>query len=175
MGQEKFWFQKEINLRYLYINILFIFSTLVSASPVDELEIFFKQELVFIQSSFNKLDKSYDISEGTFIRNADNSVRVDIISPFKEIYFLNKEGLEIHDLEFDQIKNIPINDVNNLLVSFIINGDVDNSKIINIKKKSFTITEGDKIYYFEFLDTDTLQVKFKDNMEVNNIIKFTRK
>ncbi len=175
MGQEKFWFQKEINLRYLYINILFIFSTLVSASPVDELEIFFKQELVFIQSSFNKLDKSYDISEGTFIRKADNSVRVDIISPFKEIYFLNKEGLEIHDLEFDQIKNIPINDVNNLLVSFIINGDIDNSKIINIKKKSFTITEDDKIYYFEFLDTDTLQVKFKDNMEVNNIIKFSRK
>ena len=144
------------------------------ASPVNELQYFFKNELSFIQSSFNKLDKDYDISEGTFIRHVDNSVRVDIHSPFKEIYFLSKEGLEIHDLEFDQTKNIPIDEIDNFLVSFLIDGDVNDLKINDLTSNSFTITEDDTNFYFEFLNKNTLQVKFKDNMEVNNLIKFTK-
>lgn len=147
---------------------------MVVASPVNELQYFFKNELSFIQSSFNKLDKDYDISEGTFIRNIDNSVRVDIQSPFKEIYFLSKEGLEIHDLEFDQTKNIPIDEIDNFLVSFLIDGDVNDLKINDLTSNSFTITEDDTNFYFEFLNKNTLQVKFKDNMEVNNLIKFTK-
>ncbi len=161
-------------MKYFYINILFIFSSFVVASPVNELQYFFKNELSFIQSSFNKLDKDYDISEGTFIRNVDNSVRVDIHSPFKEIYFLSKEGLEIHDLEFDQTKNIPIDEIDNFLVSFLIDGDVNDLKINDLTSNSFTITEDDTNFYFEFLNKNTLQVKFKDNMEVNNLIKFTK-
>lgn len=161
-------------MKYFYINILFIFSSFVVASPVNELQYFFKNELSFIQSSFNKLDKDYDISEGTFIRNVDNSVRVDIQSPFKEIYFLSKEGLEIHDLEFDQTKNIPIDEIDNFLVSFLIDGDVNDLKINDLTSNSFTITEDDTNFYFEFLNKNTLQVKFKDNMEVNNLIKFTK-
>jgi hypothetical protein len=141
---------------------------------VNELQYFFKNELSFIQSSFNKLDKDYDISEGTFIRNVDNSVRVDIHLPFKEIYFLSKEGLEIHDLEFDQTKNIPIDEIDNFLVSFLIDGDVNDLKINDLTSNSFTITEDDTNFYFEFLNKNTLQVKFKDNMEVNNLIKFTK-
>ena len=147
---------------------------MVVASPVNELQYFFKNELSFIQSSFNKLDKDYDISEGTFIRNVDNSVRVDIQSPFKEIYFLSKEGLEIHDLEFDQTKNIPIDEIDNFLVSFLIDGDVNDLKINDLTSNSFTIIEDDTNFYFEFLNKNTLQVKFKDNMEVNNLIKFIK-
>ena len=173
--QEKSWFQKEINLKYFYINFLFIYTSIILASPVDDLKLFFNTELSFIQSSYNKLDKNYDISEGTFVRNSDNSVRVDVKSPFKEIYFLNKEGLEIHDLEFDQVKNIPIDEIDNFLVNFIINGDIDNSKINNLNENSFSIIEDNSKFYFEFLDQNTLQIKFKDNMEVNNLIKFTKK
>ncbi len=147
---------------------------MVVTSPVNELQYFFKNELSFIQSSFNKLDKDYDISEGTFIRNVDNSVRVDIQSPFKEIYFLSKEGLEIHDLEFDQTKNIPIEEIDNFLVSFLIDGDVNDLKINDLTSNSFTITEDDTNFYFEFLNKNTLQIKFKDNMEVSNLIKFTK-
>ncbi|MAQ97791.1 MAG: hypothetical protein CMD50_00665 [Gammaproteobacteria bacterium] len=161
-------------MKYFYINILFIYSSLAVTSPVNEMQYFFKNELSFIQSSFNKLDKDYDISEGTFIRNVDNSVRVDIQSPFKEIYFLSKEGLEIHDLEFDQTKNIPIDEIDNFLVSFLIDGDVNDLEINDLTTNSFTITEDDTNFYFEFLNKNTLQVKFKDNMEVNNLIKFTK-
>ena len=153
---------------------MFIYSSIVIASPVNDLKSFFNTELSFIQSSFNKLDKNYDISEGIFVRNSDNSVRVDVKSPFKEIYFLNKEGLEIHDLEFDQVKNIPIDEIDNFLVNFIINGDIDNSKINNLNENSFSIIEDNSKFYFEFLDQNTLQIKFKDNMEVNNLIKFTK-
>ena len=161
-------------MKYFYINILFIYSSLAVTSPVNEMQYFFKNELSFIQSSFNKLDKDYDISEGTFIRNVDNSVRVDIQSPFKEIYFLSKEGLEIHDLEFDQTKNIPIDEIDNFLVTFLIDGDVNDLEINDLTTNSFTITEDDTNFYFEFLNKNTLQVKFKDNMEVNNLIKFTK-
>ena len=161
-------------MKYFYINILFIYSSLAVTSPVNEMQYFFKNELSFIQSSFNKLDKDYDISEGKFIRNVDNSVRVDIQSPFKEIYFLSKEGLEIHDLEFDQTKNIPIDEIDNFLVSFLIDGDVNDLEINDLTTNSFTITEDDTNFYFEFLNKNTLQVKFKDNMEVNNLIKFTK-
>ena len=94
------------------------------------------------------------------------------MSPFKEIYFINEGGVEIHDLEFNQIKNIPLDQFNNLFVNFIFNNSIDNTKISSIKNKSFTLIEDDKNFYFEFIDENTLQVKFKDNMEISNIIKF---
>ncbi len=161
-------------MKFLYISILFISSILITASPVDELEPFFNTKLFFTQSSLNKLSKTYEVSKGTFIRNSDSSVRIDINSPFKEIYFLSIDGLEIHDLDFDQIKKIPISEINNFLVSFIINGDINSSQIINLKNKSFSIIENEKKFDFEFINQNTLHVTFQDNMEVDNLIKFTK-
>ena len=88
-------------MKYLFINILFIFNLFIYSSPVDELDSFFSNDLVFSQTSFNKINKDYDKSEGTFKRNSDNSIRIDILTPFKEIYFIDETGVEIHDLEFN--------------------------------------------------------------------------
>lgn len=172
MGQEKSWFLNVINLKYFFLNIFFIFNIVISASPVEELNSFFKNDLSFTQTSFNKINRDYDKSEGTFKRNSDNSIKIDILSPFKEIYFINEGGVEIHDLEFNQIKNIPLDQFNNFFVNFIFNNSIDNTKISSIKNKSFTLIEDDKNFYFEFIDENTLQIKFKDNMEISNIIKF---
>lgn len=159
-------------MKYLFINILFIFNLFIYSSPVDELDSFFSNDLVFSQTSFNKINKDYDKSEGTFKRNSDNSIRIDILSPFKEIYFINEAGVEIHDLEFNQIRNIPLDQFNNFFIDFIFYNSIDNSKITKLQNKSFTIIEDNKNFYFEFIDENTLQVKFRDNMDVNNLIKF---
>jgi hypothetical protein len=41
-------------------------------------------------------------------------------------------------------------------------------------KKSFTIIDSNKKFYFEFTDQMTLQIKYKDNMDIDNLIKFLR-
>tara|TARA_Y100000748_G_scaffold8525_1_gene7267 strand:- start:1933 stop:2112 length:180 start_codon:yes stop_codon:yes gene_type:complete len=47
----------------LFINILFIFNLFIYSSPVDELDSFFNNDLVFNQTSFNKINKDYEKSE----------------------------------------------------------------------------------------------------------------
>ena len=36
------------------------------------------------------------------------------------------------------------------------------------------ITELEKNYYFEFISNDTLQIKYKDNMNLDNLINFSK-
>ena len=72
----------------------------------------------------------------------------------------------------DRIRNIPLDQFNNFFIDFIFYNSIDNSKITELQNKSFTIIEDNKNFYFEFIDENTLQVKFRDNMDVNNLIKF---
>ena len=41
---------------------------------------------------------------------------------FKEIYFINEDGIEIHDLEFNQKRFIKNQDISNNILRFIKNG-----------------------------------------------------
>ncbi len=43
-----------------------------------------------------------------------------------------------------------------------------------IDDSKFKITEFEKIYYFEFISNDTLQIKYKDNMNLDNLINFSK-
>ena len=78
----------------------------IHASISNELDNFFNGDLKFIQASLNQNKNSFDESEGIFKRLANNDINVEVVSPFKEKYILTKEYIEIHDLEFDQIKQI---------------------------------------------------------------------
>ena len=78
----------------------------IYASISNELDIFFSEDLKFIQTSLNENKNSIDESEGIFKRVSNNNIILEIVSPFKERYFLTEEYIEIHDLEFDQIKNV---------------------------------------------------------------------
>ena len=44
----------------------------------------------------------------------------------------------------------------------------NNSKINNLNENSFSIIEDNSKFYFEFLDQNTLQIKFKDNIGPDN-------
>ncbi|MFL2707740.1 MAG: hypothetical protein ACJ0FW_02660, partial [Gammaproteobacteria bacterium] len=59
-------------------------------------------------------------------------------------------------------------------VNFILKGYFDESNIIENDFKTFTIIDNNKKFYFEFIDQTTLQIKYKDNMDIDNLIKFLR-
>ena len=145
----------------------------IYASISNELDIFFSEDLKFIQTSLNENKNSIDESEGIFKRVSKNNIILEIVSPFKERYFLTEEYIEIHDLEFDQIKNIPKEEFkNNLFINYLING-FDDKSLQSMDENSFVIIDdGKNSYQFKYINKNTLQVRFKDNMDVTNIIKF---
>ena len=144
----------------------------IYASISNELDNFFSGDLKFIQTSLNEIKNSIDESQGIFKRVSNNNISIEIVSPFKERYFLTEEYIEIYDLEFDQIKNIPKEEFkNNLLINYLING-FDDKAILSKDENSFVINDGKNIYQFKYINQSTLQVRFKDNMNITNIIKF---
>lgn len=164
--------QKEIDLKFISLLCLFLANN-IYASISSELNIFFSEDLRFIQTSLNENKNSIDESEGIFKRVSKNNIILEIVSPFKERYFLTEEYIEIHDLEFDQIKNIPKEEFkNNLFINYLING-FDDKSLQRTDENSFVIIDdGKNSYKFKYINKNTLQVRFKDNMDVTNIIKF---
>ena len=165
-------FQKEIDLKFISLLCLFLTNS-IYASISNELDIFFSEDLKFIQTSLNENKNSIDESEGIFKRVSKNNIILEIVSPFKERYFLTEEYIEIHDLEFDQIKNIPKEEFkNNLFINYLING-FDDKTLQSMDENSFVIIDNEEnSYQFKYINKNTLQVRFKDNMDVTNIIKF---
>ena len=150
---------------------------MASANSEESLNAFFNNELSFIQTSLNKINDSFDESSGVLTRNEDNTVKIEITEPFKEIYFINNDGIEIHDLEFNQIKIINKTDlVNNSMFNFINDGfSQEGLNIKEIDGSSFSIEENNNFFYFEFINEKVLHIKYKDNMNIDNLIRFYKK
>ncbi len=162
-------------MKFIYINFLLFFNLLISANTVESLNEFFKSNLEFVQTSFNTTNNNFDKSYGNFSRDLNNNIKIEINSPFKEIYFINEDGIEIHDLEFNQKRFIKNQDISNNILKFIKNGFNDESlNFEQIDDSKFKITEFEKNYYFEFLSNNNLQIKYKDNMNLDNLINFSK-
>ena len=148
---------------------------LISANTIESLNEFFKNNLEFVQTSFNTINNSFDKSYGNFYRDLNNNIKIEINSPFKEIYFINEDGIEIHDLEFNQKRFIKNQDISNNILKFIKNGFKNESlDFKQIDDSKFKITESEKNYYFEFISNNNLQIKYKDNMNLDNLINFSK-
>ena len=162
-------------MKFIYIHFLLLLSFIVSADPTELLNGFFKNNLKFTQTSFNSANNSFDKSYGTFYRDLENNIKIEITSPFKEIYLINKNGVEVHDLEFNQKRFIKNEDISNNLLNFIKNGfDKELLSLEQINSKNLKITDEDKTYYFEFLSNNELQIKYRDNLNVDNLINFSK-
>ena len=147
-------------------------SIYAQTSVIDQLSLFFNNDLKFIQSSLNIITNTFDRTEGEYSRK-NNLIIINVISPYKENYYINDKNIEIHDLDFDQIRTIPLSEIEDtFLINFLRNQSLQTYDIKNIKEDSFKLLKNDKEYNFEFLDKDELQVKFTDNMNVKNIVKF---
>tara|TARA_B100001079_G_scaffold222798_1_gene199138 strand:- start:306 stop:752 length:447 start_codon:yes stop_codon:yes gene_type:complete len=148
---------------------------MISSASLDDLNIFFKNELSFKQTSLNKINNNFDTSSGNISRDNNNSLQIEIYEPFRERYVIDNNGIKIYDLEFDQVRMIKKEEINNNILEFIYNGFSEDLDIENLDDKSFKINEDSNFYYVEFVNEDTLQIKYKDNMGVENLVRFFKK
>ena len=147
-------------------------SIYAQTSVIEQLSLFFNNDLKFIQNSLNTITNTFDRTEGEYSKK-NNLIIINITSPYKENYYINDKNIEIHDLDFDQIRTIPLSEIEDmLLINFLRNQSLETYDIKNINEDSFKLLKNDKEYDFEFIDKDELQVKFTDNMNLKNIVKF---
>lgn len=148
---------------------------MISSASLEDLNIFFQNELSFKQTSLNKINNNFDTSSGKIIRDNNNSLQIEIYEPFRERYVINNNGIKIYDLEFDQVRMIKKEEINNNILEFIYNGFSEDLDIDNLDDKSFKISEDNNYYYVEFVNKNTLQIKYEDNMGVENLVRFFKK
>ena len=148
---------------------------MISSASLEDLNIFFTNELTFKQTSLNKINNNFDTSTGKIIRDNNNSLQIEVDEPFKESYLVDNNGVKIHDLEFDQVRIIKKDEINNNILEFIYSGFSEDLDIETVNDKSFKIIEDNNSYYVEFINEDTLQIKYKDNMGVENLVRFFKK
>ena len=148
---------------------------MISSASLQDLNIFFKNELSFTQTSLNKINNNFDTSSGKITRDNNNSLQIEVDEPFKERYLIDNNGIKIYDLEFDQVRMIKKDEINNNILEFIYSGFSEDIDIETVSDKSFKIIEDNNSYYVEFINEDTLQIKYKDNMGVENLVRFFKK
>ena len=148
---------------------------MISSASIEDLNIFFTNELTFKQTSLNKINNNFDISSGKIIRENDSSLQIEVDEPFKERYLIDNNGIKIYDLEFNQARTIKKDEINNNILEFIYSGFSEDLDIETVNDKSFIIIEDNNSYYVEFINEDTLQIKYKDNMGVENLVRFFKK
>jgi len=148
---------------------------MISSASLEDLNIFFTNELTFKQTSLNKINNNFDTSSGKITRDNNNSLQIEVDEPFKERYLIDNNGIKIYDLEFDQVRIIKKDEINNNILEFIYSGFSEDIDIETVSDKSFKIIEDNNSYYVEFINEDTLQIKYKDNMGVENLVRFFKK
>ena len=158
--------------------LLLIFNLNIYALNVaDQLNNFFQSELNFVQKSLNKKNNIIDESTGVLTRNIDNTIQIEIFKPYGESYLINEHEIKIHDLEFNQTRNISLKELeNNFFLDFIINGIPNNYEHISVVEDGkYILTKESLEIAIDFINKDTLQLKYKDNMGIDNLIRFSRK
>tara|TARA_B100001248_G_C27294582_1_gene414137 strand:+ start:407 stop:898 length:492 start_codon:yes stop_codon:yes gene_type:complete len=161
-------------MKIFHISLLISLNIMLSADLSQTINDFFKQELNFEQNSFNSATNNFEKSFGKFKRNSNNTIEIEVFSPFNEKYFISSDGIEIYDLDFDQKKFIRSEDISNVLLDILNNGFSE--KKLDIKhydEKKFSLTKDGKEYSFTFLNINNLQIKYKDNMNVDTLINFS--
>jgi len=157
---------------------LIIFNVNIHAlSVTDQLNNFFQSELNFVQKSLNKKNNNIEESTGVLKRNIDNTIQIEIFKPYGESYLINEHEIKIHDLEFNQTRNILLKELeNNFFIDFIINGIPNNYEHITVVEDGkYILTKDSFEIAIDFLNKDTLQLKYKDNLGIDNLIRFSRK
>ena len=65
----------------------------IESSTSEQLNDFFDSDLTFTQTSLNKNKNLIEESEGIFKRLEDNSIVIEISTPFRENYFIDKNKI----------------------------------------------------------------------------------
>ena len=156
--------------------ILFIWMIIpltIESSISEQLNDFFNSDLKFTQTSLNKNKNLIEESEGIFKRLEDNSIVIEISTPFRENYFIDENKIEIHDLDFDQVRIIRREDIKeNIFLGYLVDGFDDSYITSELNDYEFKLKINEQNINLKFINKNHLQVKFKDNMDINNLINF---
>ena len=156
--------------------ILFIWMIIpltIESSTSEQLNDFFESDLTFTQTSLNKNKNLIEESEGIFKRLEDNSIVIEISTPFRENYFIDENKIEIHDLDFDQVRIIRREDIReNIFLGYLVDGFDDSYISYELNDYEFKLKINEQNIDLKFINKNHLQVKFKDNMDINNLINF---
>jgi len=121
-------------LKITVLIFLILFNVNVYAFNVaEQLNNFFQSELSFVQKSLNKKNNYIDESTGVLKRNIDNTIQIEVFKPYSESYLINDNEIKIHDLEFNQIRNISTSELENaFFIELILNGIPKNYEHITV-------------------------------------------
>tara|TARA_B100001248_G_scaffold25047_1_gene16441 strand:- start:208 stop:669 length:462 start_codon:yes stop_codon:yes gene_type:complete len=145
----------------------------IESSTSEQLNDFFDSDLTFTQTSLNKNKNLMEESEGIFKRLEDNSILIEISTPFRENYFIDENKIEIHDLDFDQVRIIRREDIKeNIFLGYLVDGFDDSYISSELNDYEFKLKINEQNINLKFISKNHLQVKFKDNMDINNLINF---
>ena len=153
--------------------IWMIISLTIESSTSEQLNDFFDSDLTFTQTSLNKNKNLIEESEGIFKRLEDNTIVIEISTPCRENYFIDENKIEIHDLDFDLVRIIRREDIKeNIFLGYLVDGFDDSYISSELNDYEFKLKINEQNIDLKFINKNHLQVKFEDNMDINNLINF---
>ena len=158
-------------MRHLILTLVLLLSFGINSNElVNTLNDLILKDLKFNQKTLNFKTNKVENSYGN-IRRSNKLITINIESPFKERYKINKDYVEIYDYDFDETKTIFLEDVNVKTLDFLTKG-IRSKDIILIENKSLTLKSSENELYIELIDSKSFVIKFKDNLGLQNLINF---
>ena len=158
-------------MRHLILTLVLILSFDINSNElVNTLNDLILKDLNFNQKTLNFKTNKVENSYGN-IRRSNKLITINVESPFKERYKINKDYVEIYDYDFDETKTIFLKDIDVKTLDFLTKG-IRSKDVILIENKSLTLKSSDNELYIELIDSKNFVIKFKDNLGLQNLINF---
>ena len=158
-------------MRHLILTLVLLLSFGINSNElVNTLNDLILKDLNFNQKTLNFKTNKVENSYGN-IRRSNELITINVESPFKERYKINKDYVEIYDYDFDETKTIFLKDIDVNTLDFLTKG-IRSKYIILIENKSLTLKSSENELYIELIDSKSFVIKFKDNLGLQNLINF---
>ena len=158
-------------MRHLILTLVLLLSFGINSNElVNTLNDLILKDLNFNQKTLNFKTNKVENSYGN-IRRSNELITINVESPFKERYKINKDYVEIYDYDFDETKTIFLKDIDFKTLDFLIKG-IRSKDIILVENKSLTLKSSENELYIELIDSKSFVIKFKDNLGLQNLINF---
>ena len=158
-------------MRHLILTLVLLLSFGINSNElVNTLNDLILKDLNFNQKTLNFKTNKVENSYGN-IRRSNKLITINVESPFKERYKINKDYVEIYDYDFDETKTIFLKDIDVNTLDFLTKG-IRSRDIILIENKSLTLKSSDNELYIELIDSKNFVIKYKDSLGLQNLINF---
>ena len=132
----------------------------------------------FIERSLNKSDLKIEESSGEILFSSSGFV-VNVNSPFKERYEVNKDIVTIHDIDLEQSRKIKLEDVQSIFLNILLNGLKAESNTYLIKETDFpnfmvVPLDDSPAINFIFNQNNLRLIRYTDSLGIEHGIELTK-